>query len=819
MKNMFLICNAHLDPMWQWEWQEGAGAALSTFRSAAALCEEYDLFIFNHNEALLYQWIEEYEPELFDRIRHLVEAGRWHIIGGWYLQPDCNLPCGESFLRQIKTGRDYFAEKFGAAPACAINFDSFGHSRGLVQILKKCGYDSYLICRPGECNPPLPDTRFLWEGFAGSSIRVIKMPSYNTPLGQSAARIREEMERQSDRENGLILWGVGNHGGGPSRKDLDDIAALMEEEKDVRILHATPEELFLQIPEEGLPVYDKSLRPSMVGCYLSQIRMKQLHRKLENELLKAEKMAAAAALTCGMDYPDDELNRAWKDLLFAEFHDVLPGSSIQPVEEGGIALLHHGLEEASRVKARAYFRLSTGQTGAEDGEYPILAYNPHPYPAETDVICEMMLADQNYNDEFVTMIVKDENGTVLPSQVEKEESSLPIQWRKRVVFHTVLAPCSMNRFRAFAEILPAKPAYQIPVQDDCLVLNAPCASVRISRKTGLLKSYEVDGISRLAEGSGSLRVYQDSEDPWGMTVTSYQNLTGTFSLASPALCAKICGIKADSLEPVRVIEDGDIRTVAEVVMALDSSFAILRYTFSKQTGRLGLSIRLHFLENERLVKYCLYPALTAPEILGKTAFGLEEHPLDGTETTAGEYLVCHDGSSAFSVSNTGTYAFSWNSGELGLSLLHTPAYCAHPIGDRLILAQDRYNAHMDQGPTTFSFEFGASGLADRLEHIQSESDLLNQPPEVLCFFPSGTGNAPGVFASIDSSAVQLSSCYRNERGTLTLRLFNSTPAEKETTVSIPALSIRQTVSLLPFEVKCYEAKDSGLSECPTLTGV
>ena len=137
MKKLFLVCNAHLDPVWLWEWQEGATAAIATFRSAANFCEEYDGFVFCHNEALLYQWTEEYDPALFERIKKLVEAGKWHIIGGWFLQPDCNIPAGETIIRQIMEGQRYFKKHFGVSPKVAINFDTFGHSRGLVQILRQ----------------------------------------------------------------------------------------------------------------------------------------------------------------------------------------------------------------------------------------------------------------------------------------------------------------------------------------------------------------------------------------------------------------------------------------------------------------------------------------------------------------------------------------------------------------------------------------------------------------------------------------------------------------------------------------------------------
>ena len=112
-KTLYLICNAHLDPVWLWNMEEGISAALSTFHTAADFCENYDGFVFNHNEALLYQWIEEYDLPLFERIQSLVKDGKWHIMGGWYLQPDCNMPSGESFLRQIRSGQEYFREKFG----------------------------------------------------------------------------------------------------------------------------------------------------------------------------------------------------------------------------------------------------------------------------------------------------------------------------------------------------------------------------------------------------------------------------------------------------------------------------------------------------------------------------------------------------------------------------------------------------------------------------------------------------------------------------------------------------------------------------------
>ena len=117
-RRLVLVCNSHIDPVWLWPWEEGVAATLATFRAAADLCEEFDGFAFCHNEALLYQWVEEHEPALFTRIGRLVRDGRWHIVGGWYLQPDCNLPSGESFVRhKMKRASDFGARSRALAAA------------------------------------------------------------------------------------------------------------------------------------------------------------------------------------------------------------------------------------------------------------------------------------------------------------------------------------------------------------------------------------------------------------------------------------------------------------------------------------------------------------------------------------------------------------------------------------------------------------------------------------------------------------------------------------------------------------------------------
>ena len=303
MKKLHLICNAHIDPIWQWTWDEGISAAIATFKSAADLAEEFD-YVFCHGEALLYETIEKNAPDLFARIQKLVKEGKWHISGGMYLQPDCLMPCGETFVRHIAVGKKYFQEKFGVEPTVATNYDSFGHSIGLVQILAKSGYKGYLICRPRKDEQiQYPSRFFRWTSPDGSSILVSNSASYSSPLGGAAEKIVRETnglavgmlgaetngaEKQKEAEYvDYVLWGVGNHGGGPSRKDLRDIKNLKIEGVD--IIHSTPENLFSDKIQVGGEM-TSSLVTCMPGCYSSMAKVKQAYRRTENLFYATEKM-------------------------------------------------------------------------------------------------------------------------------------------------------------------------------------------------------------------------------------------------------------------------------------------------------------------------------------------------------------------------------------------------------------------------------------------------------------------------------------------------------------------------------------------------
>ncbi|MHC4887248.1 MAG: glycoside hydrolase family 38 N-terminal domain-containing protein, partial [Planctomycetota bacterium] len=723
-KRIHLICNAHLDPVWLWEREEGMAEAISTFRVAADLCEEFGSFVFNHNEVILYQWVEDFDPALFKRIQRLVKQGRWHIMGGWYLQPDCNLPSGESFVRQMLVGRRYFAEKFGARPTTAINFDPFGHSRGLVQLMSKAGFDNYLFCRPSQGDCPLPNHEFLWVGHDGSTVMGSRsLDWYLSQRGTARAKIETRMKDFPDRDFCYLLWGIGNHGGGPSVEDLTDITALIAEEVDgeFEIIHSTPEAYQAELTQhrDTLPRYEGSLNAWAPGCYTSQIRIKQKHRQLENQLYLTEKMCSHAFLAGGFDYPVAELDDAEEDLLFAEFHDILPGSSIQPVEESALNMMGHGLEILKRERARAFFALASGQPAGKPGEIPVLVYNPHPFPVETTVECEFILPDQNWGGGFTDFTAEQGRKTV-PVQVEREASNVPVDWRKRVAIQAILEPMAMNRFDLTPVVRKKKPAPRLKVRDGALRFRSDDVTVVINARTGLLDRYRVDGRDLLGAKACRPIVIDDYEDPWGSSVQAFRELEGGFKLLSAKRAAEVSGFKG-RLDPVRVIEDGAVRTVVEAMLGWKDSVLILRYLLPKRGSEVGLEVRVLWNEKDKFLKLSL-PVKGGEELFGQVACGVDSLRTDGNECVAQKWMaVTTAEGDALSVVNDGIYACDFRNGELRLSLLRSPAYSALSIDrpgevmDKNTLAHDRFSPRSDQGERLFRFWLNGGNRAARFK--------------------------------------------------------------------------------------------------------
>jgi alpha-mannosidase len=817
-----LVCNAHIDPVWLWSWEEGLAETLSTFRIAAGFCEQFDNFIFCHNESLLYKWVEEFDPVLFRKIQRLVSLGKWKIIGGWYVQPDCNLPSGESFVRQILIGKKYFKDKFGVEPETAANFDPFGHSRGLVQILAKSGFSSYLFCRPDSKYLDLPADDFVWEGFDGSTVLAHRASEhYNSEKGKVDKKLDTWAKQNLSAEQALFLWGIGNHGGGPSLDDLVLLQARISKDvvnpqmADWDVLHSDPEAYFnwLKSKKSDLVVVESDLNPWAVGCYTSMSRVKKMHREMEEVYYLTEKMVSHAVIAGLMKYPNLELREALEDMLFCEFHDILPGSGIPEVESYALQRMSHGLEILSRLKAKAFFNLLTGHAPAHSEEFPILVYNPEPYEVSETLIVELQGAEPNFDPEiFLLPELFDQVGDNLEYQLEKESANIANDHRKRLVFRAKLAASSMNRFSCYLKKVSIIEKPSSPVQDDLVFINETC-EIHINRDSGLIDQYKVNGFDFLKPDSAELLVMEDYADPWGMKVNSFRDLAGAFRLMSPSETVRFAGTNGP-IQPIRIIENGPIRVVVEGLFRHNGSSAAVRYIIPKIGSEIEIEVRVMWNERDRMLKMAFPVSLSNSECMGQVAYGTQEFSRPGEELIAHKWvgLFSRTEDKAFTISNQTTYGFDYSDGTIRVSLLRSPAYAGHPVDDFTpIVRQDRFTPRMDIGEHVFRFRFNAGVLRNRLESVDQESRLLNCPSMCLCCFPKKTKKKVSSLINLTNPTIRLAAIkFAESDDRVIVRLFEPTGNPARTEVIFPILGLNADLVFKPFEIKTLAIDRAGL---------
>lgn len=803
--------------MWLWEWEEGAAEAVSTFRVAAQFCREFDGFIFCHNEAILYKWVEEYEPALFAEIQKLVKEGKWFIMGGWHLQPDGNMPSGEGFIRNIMAGREYFDSKFGreARSTAVINLDTFGHSRGLVQICAKSGYKSYFFVRPGSL--PLPSNTFKWIGYDGSEIIAVLAPGgYGSQNNKGFDKV-EWLQNEAmgcEQYTKCCMWGVGNHGGGPSRHDLMAITERMKASvgTDVELVHSTPDAFVQYVIDSKaeLPSHDKHINFTFPGCYTSQVRIKQRYKKLENWLFSAEKMCSQLAASSDFVYPVSELKEAMNDMVTIQFHDAIPGSSIQPVEEMSLRQLDHGLEILSRIRARAFFALCAGQKKAEEGEIPIMCYNPHPYPVEGDFQCEFNLQAQNHSIPWHMPEVY-QNGVRIPAQLEHEYANIAIDWRKRVIFHATLAPMQITRFDCRMHIVEKRPTPCITATNTHYLFDNSRMHVEISRTTGLIDLCIVDGKKMLTDNSCVINVFQDTPDSWLWFDDRFDKKIGEFKLMSDSEGSDYSA-QPEVIPSVRVIEDGDVRTVIESVFEYGRSGAYIRYYLSKQSNSIDLKIRIQNSDKKKMFKLAIPFVSENMNAVAEVAYGEEQITNEGKENPSQSYIRLSDSDVSMAFYKRGMYGVSITDSALQFSLMRSVGYSTHPIEGRPLVPTDRHNDWQEQGERDFELRivFGECKTSDAVE-----AQKFNEEPMILSFFPSGS-DAPKFAPMIvlDNEKIEMSALKIAENGNgFLVRLFNPMSESAECTVRSELFGIEEVMTFGKYEVKSFIVSNSGIEFC------
>ncbi len=347
-KTYMLACvsHAHIDMNWMWAWPETVAVVNDTFQTMLTLMEAYPDFIFSQDQASTYQLIEMYNPALFERIRERVREGRWEVTASQWVEGDKNMASGESLSRHLLYTRAYFQEKFGLAPEdVQVDFapDTFGHPATLPTILSRGGVKYYYHCR-GSHGPHL----YWWVGPDKARVLVFNDIQWYMHMDQGKVEVNPkvvdpllEFSQATGLKSMLLLYGVGDHGGGPTRRDVERLIAMNTWPIFPRVKFSSMHDYFRYAEAQAMdpdadvdfPEITGERNFVFPGCYTSQARQKWANRHGENLLFAAEAAATLGDRLAEVPYPHANLETAWRYLLFDQFHDILPGSGVRETRQ------------------------------------------------------------------------------------------------------------------------------------------------------------------------------------------------------------------------------------------------------------------------------------------------------------------------------------------------------------------------------------------------------------------------------------------------------------------------------------------------------
>jgi alpha-mannosidase len=813
-KKIHMVCNAHLDPVWLWHWEDGVTEALSTYHIAADFCDEYPDFVFNHNESLLYAFVQKYDVDLHKRIKALVKRGQWKIAGGAYLQPDVNGTSGESHIRQFLFGLKYFKGEFKQRPRTAYNFDPFGHGEGFQQVLEQCGFSAYIFCRPDYGTYELPVGSFVWKDRSGAEVVARRSDDgYNSRPDNLGEDLAKWTEQYKDEEETMLLWGIGNHGGGPSREMYRQIESFFKKNKHLELVHSSPDD---------------------PGCYTSMSRVKRAHRDCEGLMATAERLAALAWWFDGTPYPQKSLESAWKDILFCEFHDILPGSGVPAVETDSLSMMGRCTEILRRCRFDSIITVLQGEQAPKGKEVPVFIINPHGFRLKSIVEFELQLDQLLVWQENVSINLKKGNRNYLFQRIS-QENNLGTSWRVRLAVHVDLKPfeilrldASYNTKKEDAHTLPSTNAKTLKIKGKNITWQ-------ISPKTGLIEQVLQKGSKESLVKKNSFRpvVFQDHDHSWTTAdpqqmegpycwaqAPRWKKVTAAFKLAtkkqmqelSPLACDKWSKKAQNSALPVRIIEDGEVCTIVEAAFMLEKSALIRHYVIDKKLDTLEIRDRVFYQHKDHMLKLEVPLNFKVNTTNSETIYSAQERTQtkDFTEQPNQRWVSVQGTNNSMSVANTGSFAHNLTKNTLYLNVMRSPAYASFGMKENNRFTDKRFRPRQDQGEHLMSYLIRFS--EGQFNEMQASHDaaLLNASPWYQVYYPRSkkkkqsqlmTEGAPIAVSAKNVEIVAVKKAEKSE--SLIIRVLEHAGKKTTFTLNIKGSSQSKSLMLMPYQLKTY----------------
>ena len=713
-KTLYMIGNSHIDPVWFWDWDEGLQEVKATFASALDRLREFPEAKFTSTSSAFFEWIEAVAPDMFEEIRERVKEGRWELTGGWFLEPDCILPCGEAFVRQGLFGQRYFQEKFGVTCRTGSNVDSFGHNPMLPQILNKSGMKEYVFMRPRLDTPV-----FVWESEDGSRVNAISLPSEYTTWfyepTKEAVEMAEKAARDAELSSMACCYGVGNHGGGPTVENIRAILRLREEKPELSLPFGTYREFFDSLTEEekkNLPVRREFFDGVNTGCYSMDSGLKRTNRRTERRLLAADQMACMAAFFTGQPVNEGReavLRQLWKTLLFNQFHDTLGGTTIKPARDEAIAQMSGAGAEAKKLwTASMQEMMGTLDTRGEG--FPLILFNPSgrdydgPVAAELNWFCKDGL------------ILRDPDGKEIPYQrvhTLAKVRNYNIGGRRGIVFSAHESALGFAVYRTFIGESPlcCDSRESGGAKLEAAVMENEYLRVSLNKDGALFSLYDKRNGFEALSGPVTFPVWTDERDSWG------GNQGRPFEPRNESLLP----------EALELVEKGELRQVVRATFRLGASVLQQDFILCRGADSVEVVNRLFWDREWQMLKMDLPLSVRGGKVYREAAYQSVCTPVkDGQEYSMHRFVdVTGESGAGLCIANDGKYAFSVEGNRLCFPIARSAIY-AQGNGVNWYNPIEGYE-YTDMGKQEFTFLLSPHGAAFSNAERYRLADLAAKP--------------------------------------------------------------------------------------------
>lgn len=792
-----MIGHGHIDPVWLWPWSEGVAIVYSTFRSALDRMNETPDFKFTSSSAQFYQWVAENDPEMLEQIRKRVDEGRWSVVGGWWVEPDVNIPGGEAMVRQGLYGQLTLQRLLGHRATVAYNPDSFGHTGTLPQIIKLQGMENYVFMRPGPQEKTLPADLFWWEGVDGTRVLTYRIPFSYGDGGSVRNRLNQTLVRFKDQpmKSYMSYYGAGDHGGGATKENIRSIQEIQGEKGAPKLLFSTHDRYFKEIREDkklNLSIVKDDLQHHARGCYTAESAIKKGNRQSEAALVTAEKIAVIGLSAWGANYPKKELTTAWQRVLFLQFHDSLAGSSLfdhsQTASEGyGFAL---DIANQTSVMALQKLELQV-PTEDPDSQY-LMVFNPHAWEVR-----ENLEYNLNWAASHKSSRVQDEMGNALLHQWTRGSSEAGS--RKKLIISAVIPPMGYRQLRLMdGDML--LPSITASAQEN--KLENEFVNVRFSANGSFGMLDKKTGKELFTGGESGCRavVINDTSDTWSHDIKTFAEETGAFGDAT-----------------IKILENGPLRATIRVISTYGASTLTIDWTLYSGSRNLEAKVSLDWHEHLKMLKFSFPVDLESPTATYEIPYGHVIRATNGEEEPGQRWIDVsgtRNGSLfGLTVINDAKYGYCVSGSDMRISVARSAVYAHH---NPTVLDMKAEHLWMDQGIQTFRIKLIPHQDSWEKSNIPRISEEFIAPSVVIYQGIHG-GSMPksGSFLAVDAQNIVISAVKQSENGDdIIVRCVETAGLPTEATLDLRFVDHKWKGSFNPFEIKTLriEKKSGAVKE-------